>query len=216
MKESTSCICTWNHQSSIHYEVSTCLWFCTFLSLVVIIILSNKFHLHLFHFLVIKNHGEFDFIFTNVEQCYCAYSYLYSAVLSCHWFCFVPTCFAGMRWKDHLNIHRNCMLTYQPNVRWICPSSDELLVLYSVKATSQASSHPTWKFAIDFTGSNTTHPLSLWVLVFVQDVYKEKLLQSKSRFEFKVIIYSAVIPHEDTYSALPSTSVIHFQIYRTK
>lgn len=59
-----------------------------------------------------------------------------------------------------------------------------------------------WKFAIDFTGSNTTPPLSLWVLIFVQDVYKEKLLQYKSRFEFKVISYSAVIPHEDIYSAL--------------
>lgn len=59
-----------------------------------------------------KEHGKFDFIFTNAEQHYCASSYLYSAVLSCHWFWFVPPCFAGTRWKALLNVRSNCTLTY--------------------------------------------------------------------------------------------------------
>lgn len=59
MKENTSCTCRWNHESSLRYKASISPWFCIFPSLVFIIILSNKFHLHIFHFLVTNNMGNF-------------------------------------------------------------------------------------------------------------------------------------------------------------
>lgn len=93
------------------------LWFCTFPSVVFIITLSNKFHLHIFHFLVINNMGNQGFFVGVLLLFGFLFFYKCWTVLLClqlFIFCFssISTYFAGMRWKDQLNARPNCTPTY--------------------------------------------------------------------------------------------------------
>lgn len=125
------------------------------------------------------------FFILNAEQYWC---YLHSAALCYHWFClYLHILHArgeGINLMCFITISNQSTSIYvqlnviKNKIQLFCPSSNEHLFLNSREVISQVSSHPTWKFTIDFTANNITHPcehLSLFRLLIRRSYCKMNL-----------------------------------------